>query len=183
MYTHIYTHIYTYVYLGVCVYMYIYIYTYIHIYTYIYIQMHEYIDIYMYIYIYIERERGRKGTNGVSTNGVTAIFMFVDRGTFWALPLTCVYLPKSARAYLFPQSVTICYFCSGPISVDPSCPQPRRARLHARVRVRALFSYTPARTYSRTDAHARMNTRELCEHVTYYYYCYYYYHHYIYIYI
>ena len=25
----------------------------------------------------------RKGTNGVSTNGVTANFMFFDRGTFW----------------------------------------------------------------------------------------------------
>ncbi len=43
----------------------------------------------------------RKGTNGVSTNGVTANFMFFDRGTFWVLPLTYFYLPKSARAYLF----------------------------------------------------------------------------------
>ena len=30
-----------------------------------------------------------------------------------------LYLPKSARAYLFPQSVKVCYFCSGPVSVDP----------------------------------------------------------------
>ena len=30
----------------------------------------------------------RKGTNGVSTNGVTANFVFFDRGTFWVLPLT-----------------------------------------------------------------------------------------------
>ena len=45
-------------------------------------------------------------------------------GTFWVLPLTCFYLPKSARAYLFPQSVKIHYFCSSPISVDPICPQP-----------------------------------------------------------
>ena len=49
----------------------------------------------------------RKGTNGVSTNGVTAIFMFFDRGTFWVLPLPYFYLPKSARAHLFPQSVKI----------------------------------------------------------------------------
>ena len=49
--------------------------------------------------------------------------MFVDRGTFWVLPLTYFYLPKSARAYLFPQSVKNHYFCSGPISVDPICPQ------------------------------------------------------------
>ena len=66
----------------------------------------------------------RKGTNGVSTNGVTANLMFFDRGTFWVLPLTYFYIPKSARAYLFPQSVKIDYFCSGPISVDPVCPQP-----------------------------------------------------------
>ena len=43
----------------------------------------------------------RKGTNGVSTNGVAANFMFLT-GTFWASPLTYVDLPKSARAYLFP---------------------------------------------------------------------------------
>ena len=61
----------------------------------------------------------RKGTNGVSTNWVTAIFMFFDRGTFRALPLLYFYLPKSARAYLFPQSVKVSHFCSGPISVDP----------------------------------------------------------------
>ena len=30
----------------------------------------------------------------------------------------------SSRAYLFPQSVKMHYFCSGPISVDPICPQP-----------------------------------------------------------
>ena len=51
----------------------------------------------------------RKGTNGVSTNGVTAIFMF---------------FPKSARAYFFPNSVKIHYFCSGPISIGIMCPQP-----------------------------------------------------------
>ena len=44
-------------------------------------------------------------------------------GTFWVLPLTYIYLPNSARAYLFPQSVKVHYFCSSPISVDPVCPQ------------------------------------------------------------
>ena len=45
----------------------------------------------------------RKGTNGVSINGVTANFVFsFDRGTFWVLPLTYFCLPQSARAYLFP---------------------------------------------------------------------------------
>ena len=47
----------------------------------------------------------RKGANGVSTNGVTAYFMFFGRGTFWVLPLTYFGLPKSAKGYLFPQSV------------------------------------------------------------------------------
>ena len=37
----------------------------------------------------------RKWTNGVSTNKVTAAFMFFDRGTFWVLPLTyLLILPK-----------------------------------------------------------------------------------------
>ena len=65
-----------------------------------------------------------KGQMGSALMGVTANFMFFDRGTFWVLPLTCFYIHKSARVYLFPQSVKIDYFCSGPISVDPICPQP-----------------------------------------------------------
>ena len=69
----------------------------------------------------------RKGTNGVSTNAVTAHFTFVDRGAFWVLPLTYVYLPQSARAYLFYKYVNNNYLCSGPISVDPICPQPTPA--------------------------------------------------------
>ena len=67
----------------------------------------------------------RRGTNGVGPHGVTANFMFFDRWTFWVLPLTYFYLPKSARAYLLPQPVKKHYFCRGPISVDPICPQPR----------------------------------------------------------
>ena len=56
-----------------------------------------------------------------------------DRGTFWVLPLTYLYLTKSARAYLFPQSVKIHDFCSGPISVDPICPQPTQVNLRTTV--------------------------------------------------
>ena len=68
----------------------------------------------------------RKGTNGVGTNGVTAFLLgFWHRDFFLVLPLTYFYLPKSARAYPFPQSVKTRCFCSGPISVDPICPQPR----------------------------------------------------------
>ena len=77
---------------------------------------------YIYIYIYI------KGTNGLGTHGVTANFVLFDRGTFWALPCASFYLPKSARAYLFSRSVKIHYLCcSGPISVDPICQQPRNS--------------------------------------------------------
>ena len=70
--------------------------------------------------------KSRKGTNGVRTNGVTADFMFFfDRGTFCFLLLTYLYIPKSTRAYLFPQSDKMHYFCSGPVGVDPICPHPR----------------------------------------------------------
>ena len=60
---------------------------------------------------------------GVSTDGVTANFVFFDRGTFW-VPI-CQNLSKSDKfaAYLFPQSVRMHYFCSDHISVDPTCPQ------------------------------------------------------------
>ena len=70
-----------------------------------------------------DRELGpRKGRGGIN-------YIFVDRGTFWALPLTCflLYLPKIVSACLFPQPATIHYFCSGPISIDLICPQPRPA--------------------------------------------------------
>ena len=40
----------------------------------------------------------RKGTNGVSTNRVTANFMFVERVVFGVFPLTYFYVPKSASA-------------------------------------------------------------------------------------
>ena len=66
----------------------------------------------------------------VSTNGVTAIiFMFFDRGTFWLLPFAYFYLPKSARAYLFPQSVKIQYFRSRPSSVDPHLSATKQATI------------------------------------------------------
>ena len=80
--------------------------------------------VYIYIYIYIYTHiHIRKGTNGVSTNGVPANFQFFDGGTSWVLPLTYFYIPRSARAYLSPQSVEIRYFCGGPVSVDPISPQ------------------------------------------------------------
>ena len=104
--------------------LYIYIYIYIHVHTHMRIRATG-IELRSYTEIQsLEVRTIRKGANGVSTNGVTADFMFFDRGTFWVLTLSYLYFPKSARAYLFPQSVKIYYFCSGPISVDPICPQP-----------------------------------------------------------
>ena len=93
---------------------------------YLSLSLYIYIYIYTHLYTYMgEAVVLRKGTSGVSTNGVTAIsFMFFDRGTFWLPSFTYFYLPKSASAYLFPQPVNIHHFCSGPISVDPICPQP-----------------------------------------------------------
>ena len=77
------------------------------------------------------RSRGHrcfgKGQTGSALMGSPQISCFLT-GTFWVLTLTYFYLPKSAMAYLFPQSVEIHYFCSGPISVHPICPQPRAAR-------------------------------------------------------
>ena len=60
-----------------------------------------------------------KGHMGSALAGPLRILCFVDRVVFWILPLTYFDLPKNARAYLFPQSVKINYFCRGPISVDP----------------------------------------------------------------
>ena len=106
-----------------------------------YVCMYVYIYIYIYIYIYpcafagfsgpsstCTRWPSEKGTNGVGTNGVTTNLLFLfDRGAFWALPLTYFYLPKSARAHLFPQPVKTHYLCGGPIiiSVGLICRQPR----------------------------------------------------------
>ena len=99
--------------------------TYVYIYTYIYI----------YIYIYIIT------SNGVSTNCVTAISLFFDGWTFCVLPLTYFCLPKRARAYLFPQAVKIHYFCSGPMSVDPICPQPTPVCMYASARYLSVVGW------------------------------------------
>ena len=54
---------------------------------------------------YEQHVRPRRGTNGVSTNGVTANLI-----------------------YLLPRSVKIPYLRSGPIRVDPICPQANAPR-------------------------------------------------------
>ena len=65
-----------------------------------------------------------KGHMGSALMGSLRILVLFDRGTFWVLLLTYFYITKSAGVYLFPQSVKNVCFCSGPISVDPICPQP-----------------------------------------------------------
>ena len=56
----------------------------------------------------------RKGADGVSTNGITANSMFVDRGTFW-VPI-CQTLSKSDNFdYLFSQSDKIIDFAATPL--------------------------------------------------------------------
>ena len=66
-----------------------------------------------------------KGQMGSAPVGSPQFLMFFDRGTLRVLPLTYFYLPKvTGRAFVHNLS-TINYFCSGPISVDPICLQPK----------------------------------------------------------
>ena len=51
---------------------------------------------------------------GSAPMGPPRITAFVDRGTFRILLLTYFYLPKSARAYLFPKTVETRYFVQRP---------------------------------------------------------------------
>ena len=63
--------------------------------------------------------KARKGTHGLSTNGVTANSMFFDRGTCLVLPLSYFYLPKSAKAHLFPILSKIITFAAAPLVLTP----------------------------------------------------------------
>ena len=60
-----------------------------------------------------------KGQMGSALTGSLQISWFLTEGLFGYSRQPTFYLPKSARAYLFPQSVKSHYLCSGPISVDP----------------------------------------------------------------
>ena len=64
----------------------------------------------------LKREAIGKGQMGSAPMGSLQSSCFLLTGTFRVLPLTCFYLPKSARAYPFPQSIKIHYFRSGPIN-------------------------------------------------------------------
>ena len=56
---------------------------------------------------------------GSALMGSLQIPCVIDRGTFGVLPLPCLYLPKSARAYLYPQSVEIHDFAAAPLVLTP----------------------------------------------------------------
>ena len=75
----------------------------------------------------MERHRARKGTDGVSTN-VTANSMFLDRGTFWVINF---YLPKSARAYLFPNLSKFITFAAASLVLTPLVRNQRAPRVCA----------------------------------------------------
>ena len=65
-----------------------------------------------------------KGQIGFRTNGVTANFVFLTEGLLGYSRQPTFYLPRSASPYLFSPICQKYYFCSGPISADPICPQP-----------------------------------------------------------
>ena len=65
-------------------------------------------------------ESCRKGTNGVSTNGVTANFMFFLTGTFRVLPLPYFYIPKSVPGRtFFPNPSKFITFAAAPLVLTP----------------------------------------------------------------
>ena len=103
--------------------VYIYIYIHVHIYIYIYIHILNQLIIHYLSSPGANRPRARgaegrprcatigKGQVGSALMGITAlVYVLFDRGTFGVLPFTYFYIPKSARAYLVPQSVNINHF-------------------------------------------------------------------------
>ena len=65
--------------------------------------------------------------------------MFVWQRDFLGNPVNLLLSPQKCQGVPFPQSVKIHYFCSGPIGVDPICPQPIDARHgHGKGLVRGL---------------------------------------------
>ena len=59
----------------------------------------------------------RKGTNGFSTNGVTANLFLFEGGTFWVLPLTYFCLPqKVPGCTFFPNLSKFITFAAAPLA-------------------------------------------------------------------
>ena len=63
--------------------------------------------------------------NGVATNNVLLCFLLTE-GLFgyWRQP-TFIFPEVPGRTFFPNLSQVINYFCSGPISADPICPQPK----------------------------------------------------------
>ena len=60
-----------------------------------------------------------KGQMGSALKGSLQISCHLT-GTFWVLPLTCFYLPKSARAYPFPPNLSKSIaFAAAPLGLTP----------------------------------------------------------------
>ena len=63
----------------------------------------------------------RKGTNGVSTNAVTAISFYVfDRGIFVGTPVNLLLSSQSVTVYLFPNLSKLITFAAAPLVLTPS---------------------------------------------------------------
>ena len=92
---------------------------------------------YMYMYISAPRTASReckqgwspfgKGETGFALMGSLRIVMcLLTEGPFWGTPVNLLLPPQKCRGVPFsPQSVRMCYFCSGRVSADPICPHPR----------------------------------------------------------
>ena len=64
-------------------------------------------------------QTSQNDTRGLPPLMGSLLFSCFDSRTFWVHPLTYFYIPKSAWAYLFSQSVKIHCFCSGPLALTP----------------------------------------------------------------
>ena len=89
---------------------------------------------------------GRKGTNGVSTNGVTANLMFFLTEVLFGYQSVKI----CSFCVPFPQSVKKHYFCNDPISVDRICPQPRGGRHQPSGMYIYIYIYIYVYSYSYT---------------------------------
>ena len=74
-----------------------------------------------------DRDLVRKGTPGVSTNGVTANFVFFLTEVLFGYRSVKICQQK-CKCCTFSPKLSKKKKCSNPISVDPICPQPNLAR-------------------------------------------------------
>ena len=72
-----------------------------------------------HIFMDDRHDSGEKQQMGSALMGLLHFCVFFDRGTFQLLSLTYFYLPKSARAYLFPRSVKFITSAAAPVVLTP----------------------------------------------------------------